>query len=159
MSEYFLNFNGEKIFVILIGHAENKYYLYYPKGDTLVILDDKGNIEMKEIVEVIGEAPSGFKVAEVSEPWEKVKNRKVVWNIVNEEIEGDNVYVVVKNVKDYRIIENSSAPDRLKYYVFKDADPWEFKDWCCVLIVSTKDIDELPPSFKKVYFDKNKIEL
>ncbi|WP_369610902.1 hypothetical protein [Sulfurisphaera javensis] len=152
MSEYFLNYKGDKIFVILLGYSSNKYYLYYPKGDTLVILDDKGNIEMKEILEVIGEAPSGFKVADLIEPWEKVKNRVVTWKILDKEIESDNVYVVINDPKNYKIIENSSAPDRLKYYIFKDQDPWEFKDWCCVLIVSTKDIDNLPMSFKKIYF-------
>lgn len=157
--EYFLNYNGDKIFVVLLGFSNNKYYLYYPKGDTLVIIDDKGNVEMKEILEVIGEAPSGFRVAELTTPWEEVKNRKVVWNILGKEVEADNVYVVVKSLKDYKIIENSSAPDRLKYFVFKDVNPEEFKDWCCVLIVSNQDIKELPSSFKKVYFENGKIEI
>lgn len=158
MSEaYFLQYNGEKIFVVLLGYSANKYYLYYPKGDLLVIVDEKGNIEMKEIVEVIGELPSGFKVTDIAEPWEKVKNRKVIWRVLDKEIESDNIYVVAKSPKDYKLIENSSAPDRLKSFAFRDANPWEFKDWCCVLIVSTKDVEELPKSFKKVYFENGKV--
>lgn len=155
--EYFLNYNGEKIFVILLGYSGNKYYLYYPKGDVLVIVDDRGNIEMKEILDIVGELPSGFKVANLTIPWEEVKNRKVIWNVYNSEVESDNIYVVTSSPKEYKLIEQTSAPDRLKSFAFRDVDPWDYKDWCCVLIVSTKDVKEMPKSFKKLYFENGKI--
>ena len=158
MEEYFLNYNGERIFVILLGYYGDKYYFYYPKGDTLVIVDDKGNVEMKEILEVIGTAPAGFKVTNLLEPWEKVKSRPVVWKILDKEIESDNIYAVFSTIKDYMLLE-SAVPDRLKSFFFRDQDPWEYKDWCCVLIASQKDLNSLPPSFKKVYVKNGKVEV
>ena len=157
MSEYFLNYKGEKIFVILIGNRGNKLYFYYPKGDTLVIVDDKGNVVMKEILEVVGEAPAGFRVTELKEDWEKVKNRKVVWNILGKEVESDNIYAVISEVKEYEELKALAYPNRLKSYVFRDENPWDYKDWCCVLISSEKDMEDLPPSFKKVYVKNGEV--
>jgi hypothetical protein len=158
VEEYFLNYNGEKIFVVLLGFASNKYYFYYPKGDTLVIIDSEGKVEMKEILEVVGTAPAGFKVGEVVEPWEKVKARPVVWRVLDKEIQADNIYAVYSTFQDYKILE-SSVPDRLKSFFLRDQDPWEYKDWCCVMIASQKDLTNLPPTFKKIYLKNGKLEI
>ncbi|QKR00319.1 hypothetical protein GWK48_07970 [Metallosphaera tengchongensis] len=147
--EYFLNYLNDKVFTILLGGSGNKLYLYYPKGDAVFVLhDDK--IELMEIDEVIGRAPAGFKLSPSRVSWEEVKGRKVRWFILNHEVEADNVYLVMNSDSDFRRVEETSSPNRLKYFVLKDANPEEYKDWCCVLIASVKDRD-VPSTFKKVY--------
>lgn len=147
--EYFINFMNEKVFVILLGSSADKTYLYYPKGDALFVLrNDK--VELMEIEEVIGRAPAGFRLSPPKESWDQIRSRKVTWYILDNEIEADNVYLVMSSDSDYKRIENSASPNRLKYFVLKDANPHEYKDWCCVLIASTRDM-EVPSTFKKVY--------
>ncbi|MEL9970364.1 MAG: hypothetical protein QXR57_08620 [Metallosphaera sp.] len=146
--EYFINYMNDKVFVILIGSSVDKTYLYYPKGDAVFVLK-KDEVELMEIDEVIGRAPAGLKLSKPKESWNEIKSRRVVWYILEKEIEADNVYLVLRDDTDYKRIENSS-PNRLKYFVLKDANPQEYKDWCCVLIASTRDV-EVPSSFKKVF--------
>ncbi|AWR99126.1 hypothetical protein [Metallosphaera hakonensis] len=150
--EYFINYMNEKVFVILLGSSADKTYLYYPKGDALFVLKG-GGIELMEIDEVIGRAPAGFKLSPPRESWDQIKGRKVIWYILDNQIEADNVYLVLRSESEYKRVENSASPNRLKYFVLKDANPEEYKEWCCVLIASTKDLN-VPPSFKKVYMQE-----
>lgn len=149
MSEYFLKYQGEEIFVILLGYSADKTYFYYPKGDVIIILKSNGEILVKEIEEIFGPTPAGMKLRDPKESWEEIKKREVTWYINGKEVKADNVYLVLDNDKDY-VIAEASSPNRFKYYVFKDQDPWNYERWCCVLIASTKDLDNLPISFKKV---------
>jgi len=146
--EYFLNYRGERVFTILLGGSKERVYLYYPKADVVFVVEG-GEPKLMEIVEVIGSAPAGLKLAPPSETWEKVRTREVTWYVLGREIKADNIYLVLESDSQFRKVEETSSPNRLKYYVLKDQDPWEFRDWCCVLIASTKDRD-VPPSFKKV---------
>lgn len=147
--EYFLKYLGDKVFVILLGKSEDKTYLYYPKGDVIFIVKNDGEVVIKEIEEIYGSTPSGMRLKDPVESWEDIKKRSVIWYIQGKEINADNIYVVLDNDKDFGIIE-SSSPNRFKYYIFKDQDPWNYEKWCCVLIASTKDLQTLPPTFKKV---------
>ncbi|ABP94698.1 MULTISPECIES: hypothetical protein [Metallosphaera] len=147
--EYFIDYMNDKVFVILLGSSAEKTYLYYPKGDALFVIG-RDKVELMEIEEVIGRAPAGFKLSPPKESWEQIKSRKVTWYILDQQIEADNVYLVMSSESDYRKIENTASPDRLKYFVLKDANPHEYRDWCCVLIASTRDMD-VPSTFKKVY--------
>lgn len=135
-----------------MGSSADKTYLYYPKGDALFVLKG-GGIELMEIDEVIGRAPAGFKLSPPRESWDQIKGRKVIWYILDNQIEADNVYLVLRSESEYKRVENSASPNRLKYFVLKDANPEEYKEWCCVLIASTKDLN-VPPSFKKVYMQE-----
>ncbi|AWR96455.1 hypothetical protein DFR86_02075 [Acidianus sulfidivorans JP7] len=150
--EYFLKYSGDEIFVILLGQAGDKTYFYYPKGDVIVIVKNSGEISIKEIKEIYGTTPAGMKLSEPSESWEAIKNREVIWYVNGKEIHSDNLYVVLPNEKSYARVENIS-PNRFKYYVFKDQNPWDYEKWCCVLIASTKDLDKIPSTFQKVMLD------
>ncbi|ARM74936.1 hypothetical protein [Acidianus manzaensis] len=147
--EYFLKYLGDEIFVILLGQAGDKTYFYYPKGDVVFIVKNSGEMIIKEIKEIYGSTPSGMKLVDPKENWDSIKKRDVIWYINGKEIHSDNVYVVINNEKDYAMLENAS-PNRFKYYILKDQDPWSYEKWCCVLIASTKDLDNLPSTFQKV---------
>ncbi len=146
VEEYFLKYNGEKVFVILLGGNSSKTYFYYPKGDAIFIVND--NIELKEIDQIIGSSLAGIKLSTPKDSWDKIKTREVKWYILGKEIVADNVYIVLNSDDQFKLIENSS-PNRLKYYILHDQNPFDYRDWCCVLIASTKDI-EVPNTFKKI---------
>ncbi|EZQ04800.1 MULTISPECIES: hypothetical protein [Acidianus] len=149
--EYFLKYNGDQVFVVLLGYSGNKTYLYYPKGDAIFIVSDDG-VSLKEIDQVIGSAPAGFKLSEPKEIWDKIKSRQVTWYIEGKEVVSDNVYVVTKSEIGYKKAEEFS-PNRLKYYILKEQNPWDYANWCCVLIVSKNDVQNLPSSFTKITID------
>lgn len=149
LEEYFLRYFNDEVFVISIGYSEDKMYFYYPKGDVILVVKNSGEISVEEIEEIYGLALSGMRLRDSNHSWENIKNREVIWYINGKEVHSDNVYVVLRSDDDYRVIE-SSSPNRLKYYIFKDQDPWVYENWCCVLIASTKDVESLPPTFKKV---------
>ncbi len=150
VQEYFLKYNGENVFVIFLGGNSNKSYFYYPKGDAVFVVGEK--VELKEIESIIGNSIAGMVLSEPKESWDKIKSREVKWYVLGKEIVADNIYVVLKDKDQFRLLENAS-PNRLKYYVLRDQDPWEYKDWCCVLIGSTVDRD-VPNTFKKIYIDE-----
>lgn len=146
VEEYFLKYNNEKVFVILLGSNSSKSYFYYPKGDALFIVND--HIELKEIDQIIGSSLAGMKLSNPTESWDKIKSREVKWYISGKEIISDNIYVILESEDQFKLIENAS-PNRLKYYILHDQNPFDYKDWCCVLIASTKNI-EVPNTFKKI---------
>lgn len=151
----FIKYKGEKIFVIPLAGGSTGHLLYYPKGDAMFVMRDN-TVELKEIVEIIGEG-AGYKLADPVDPWEDIKRREVRWHVLDKEIVSDNILAVIEKEKDYQLLYEAAFPERMKSFVFRDKDPHEYSDWCCVLLVVKKDVENYPDSFKKVYVKDGKI--